>query len=239
MRWIFLLALFFVQSANSQSVIFPGPGNSSIFSASWTPASLTGLVLWLKKGGASGITWTDSSGQGNNFTLSGATINGDGTVTLPSTGSPSATKTSFVGASAFPFFCATRLSQDAWVANGTLIGFNLGASDYYNLGGVTSTPTVHFCSNVDGCWGNDSTMTLSTVVTLEQNIQTGTGNTWYMTVGNTKNTHTTGLTSEAVASVTFNGGTSDGGLTIHEVVCTTTTPTGTDLSNLETYMAGK
>ena len=85
-----------------------------LFKGSAAPAGIitANRALWLAKGGASGATWTDSSGNGRNMTLTGSPTIGASTVTFSGTGQYGTVAVT-IGA---PMTVCMRVKQVSWTS---------------------------------------------------------------------------------------------------------------------------
>ena len=90
------------------------------------PVAASGIItanrqLWLAKGGASGATWTDSSGNGRNMTLVGSPTIGASSVTF--NGTKYSQQYGTIATSGVTTTCSIylRLKQVAWAANACII----------------------------------------------------------------------------------------------------------------------
>lgn len=100
------------------------------------------LALWLRRGGASGATWSDSSGNGRTMTLNGSPTVGATSVTFNGTSQWGNVASSVLPASHTLYM---RVKPIVWTAGAYLFSGQVGRA---SIAMKTATPTVAYTDSV-------------------------------------------------------------------------------------------
>ena len=109
------------------------------------PPIATNLAIWLRKGGASGATWTDSSSNGRTMTLNGSPTVGATSVTFNGSSQWGVVISGVVSVFPGDYTLYMRVKPIAWTTNAYLFSGQLGRA---SIAMKTATPTIAFTDSI-------------------------------------------------------------------------------------------
>ena len=103
------------------------------------------LAIWLRKGGASGATWADSSGNGRTMTLNGSPTVGASSVTFNGTSQWGVVTGGVVNVFPGDYTLYMRVKPIAWTADAYLFSGQVGRA---SIAMKTATPTIAYTDSL-------------------------------------------------------------------------------------------